>query len=143
MLSDTSKMNEPSFITDEVLHRLLNLTSSSLLKKELKFESIKETALSKTLGPEFQIILIGLSKAQRMEMPKNIIALGRTQNVTELAQYYSCADVVFNPTVEDNFPTVNIEALACGTPVFTFDTGGSPECLAAGCGKVVSADSNS
>lgn len=96
--------------------------------------------LSKSLGTEFQIILIGLSESQKMAMPQNIIALGKTQNATELAQYYSAADIFFNPTVEDNFPTVNIEALACGTPVFTFNTGGSPECLVAGCGKVVSAD---
>ena len=51
----------------------------------------------------------------------------RTSNVDELVEFYSIADVFFNPTYEDNFPTTNLEALACGTPIITYDTGGSPE----------------
>jgi glycosyltransferase involved in cell wall biosynthesis len=73
-------------------------------------------------------------------LPEKIIGFSKTKNTTELAQFYTLADVFFNPTLEDNFPTVNIEALACGTPVFTFKTGGSPECIKNGCGKVVSED---
>ena len=42
-----------------------------------------------------------------------------------------------NPTYEDNFPTTNIEALACGTPVITYDTGGSPEAVDKSTGFVV------
>ena len=45
-----------------------------------------------------------------------------------------------NPTREDNFPTTNLEALACGTPVITFKTGGSPEMLSPLCGSVVERD---
>jgi putative colanic acid biosynthesis glycosyltransferase len=45
--------------------------------------------------------------------------------------------VIVNLTYEDTFPTVNIEALSCGTPVITYRTGGSPECLDAECGSVV------
>ena len=52
----------------------------------------------------------------------------------------STADVFVNPTREDTFPTVNIEALACGTPVVTFQTGGSPECIDEVCGIVVPCD---
>jgi glycosyltransferase involved in cell wall biosynthesis len=59
-------------------------------------------------------------------MPK-CIGIGRTNSVEELAAYYSAADVFINPTLEDNFPTTNIEALACGTPVVTFNTGGAVE----------------
>lgn len=54
-------------------------------------------------------------------------ALNRTNNIKELVEIYSAADVYFNPTYEDNFPTTNLEATACGTPVITYDTGGSPE----------------
>jgi putative colanic acid biosynthesis glycosyltransferase len=50
---------------------------------------------------------------------------------------YSLADVFVNPTWEDNFPTTNIEALACGTPVITYQTGGSPEALTPETGFVV------
>ena len=47
------------------------------------------------------------------------------------------ADVFVNATLEDNFPTTNLEALSCGTPVITFETGGSPESLDKTCGRVV------
>lgn len=54
----------------------------------------------------------------------------RTESAAQLAAIYSVADVFFNPTVEDNYPTVNLEAEACGTPVVTYDTGGCAETIA-------------
>lgn len=57
------------------------------------------------------------------------ILLSRTDSQKTLAQYYSMADYFINPTYEDNFPTVNLEARACGTPVITYDTGGCTETL--------------
>ena len=59
----------------------------------------------------------------------NIIGISRTQNQQELAMIYSMSDVFVNPTHADMFPTVNLEALACGTPVITYNTGGSPEAI--------------
>lgn len=93
--------------------------------------------LAGRLPQECQMILIGLSKKQMKEIPKNIIGFERTSNAKELAEYYSMADVFVNATLEDNFPTTNLEALSCGTPVITFDTGGSPESLNESCGRVV------
>lgn len=78
---------------------------------------------------EYEITMVGLSAEQAKNLPKGIRGIQRTQNVQELAQLYSEADVLINPTYEDNFPTVNIEALACGTPVITYKTGGSPEAV--------------
>lgn len=75
------------------------------------------------------IVLVGLTEKQINQVPKNIIGITRTDNVEELVDIYSSADVFVNPTLEDNFPTTNLEALACGTPVVTFDTGGSPESI--------------
>ena len=75
------------------------------------------------------IVLVGLSQEQQSELPNNIIGIPRTNSVKELAEIYTTADVFVNPTLEDNFPTTNLEALACGTPVITFDTGGSPEAV--------------
>ncbi|PJN80969.1 hypothetical protein CWE04_06000 [Thomasclavelia cocleata] len=83
--------------------------------------------LSKQLNSEYQIVLIGLNKKQIKILPKNIIGISRTENIQELVKWYSVAEVFFNPTLEDNYPTVNLEAIACGTPVITFDIGGSPE----------------
>lgn len=78
---------------------------------------------------EYEIMMVGLSAEQAKNLPEGIRGIQRTQNVQELAQLYSEADVLINPTYEDNFPTVNIEALACGTPVITYRTGGSPEAI--------------
>ena len=83
--------------------------------------------LSKRLDSNYQIVLIGLNKKQQKKVSDNIIGITRTENVQELVKWYSAAEVLFNPTLEDNYPTVNLEAIACGTPVITFDTGGSPE----------------
>ena len=96
--------------------------------------------LAEDLGDAYQIVLVGTDDRIDAQLPKGIISIHRTQNQHELAEIYSAADVFVNPTREDTFPTVNIEALACGTPVITFDTGGSPEILDDTCGIVVPCD---
>lgn len=83
--------------------------------------------LAPMLPENWKIVLVGLSKRQLAHLPSNILGLERTNNTKELAQIYTAADVFFNPTYEDNYPTTNLEAIACGTPVITYDTGGSPE----------------
>ena len=83
--------------------------------------------LSKRLDQSYQIILVGLTQEQIQKVPKNIIGIERTDSVQELVELYSAADVFVNPTLEDNYPTTNLEAIACGTPVITYNTGGSPE----------------
>lgn len=86
---------------------------------------------------QFEIVLIGLTKEQLKDVPGGIIGIERTNSVSELAEYYSSADVFVNPTYADSFPTVNMEALACGTPVITYRTGGSPEAVSPETGWVV------
>lgn len=97
-------------------------------------------ALAARLPADYQIVLVGGNDQTDRELPANVIPIHRTQDQHELAEIYSAADVFVNPTREDNFPTVNLEALACGTPVVTFDTGGSPECIDETCGIVVPCD---
>lgn len=80
----------------------------------------------------FSIVLVGLSQKQMETLPKNIVGLARTDSPRELAEIYSAADIFFNPTKEDNYPTVNLEAEACGTPVVTYDTGGCKETVKCG-----------
>ena len=85
--------------------------------------------LNDQLSKNYQIVLVGLSPKQIELLPKGIIGIRRTESVQELAALYSLANVFANPTYVDNFPTTNIEALACGTPVITYNTGGSPEAI--------------
>ncbi|HEM2780875.1 glycosyltransferase [Streptococcus suis] len=90
--------------------------------------------LSKDLGDKYRIILVGLD--DKISTPAKIIRVGKIDN-KELLKYYQKADVFVNPTLRDNFPTVNIEAQLCGTPVITFDTGGAKEAICTQTGKIV------
>ena len=90
------------------------------------------------LDPEkYEIAVVGVNKKQIKELPQGMIGIEHTQNVEELTELYSQASVFANPTLEDNFPTTNLEALACGTPVVTFATGGSVESIDETCGRIV------
>lgn len=96
--------------------------------------------LSEVLGKNYQIVLVGTDEKVANSLPPNIISIPRTANQAQLADIYSAADVFVNPTREEVFGLVNIEALACGTPVITFESGGSPETVDKNCGFVVSQD---
>lgn len=93
--------------------------------------------LSALLPDNYKIFLVGIKDETKKILPENIVAIGRTKTVQELAQIYTMADVFVNPTREENYPTVNMEAIACGTPIVTFNTGGSPEILDKSTGAVV------
>ena len=94
--------------------------------------------LAEKLPKEYQIVLVGLSKKQIQIIPDQIIGIEKTDNTQELAELYTAAHVFVNPTYEDNYPTTNLEALACGTPVITYQTGGSVEAVEeSGAGFVV------
>lgn len=94
-------------------------------------------AISSSLPEDHQIVLVGLSSKQIKELPPSILGVSRTESLEELVSFYSLAEVFVNPTYIDNFPTTNIEALACGTPVITYRTGGSPEAVNQDTGLVI------
>ncbi len=97
--------------------------------------------LANNLPMEYLIILVGIkgrvARTIRSGYANRIIGIERTESIDELVCWYNIADVFVNPTLEDNFPTTNIEALACGTPIITYNTGGSPESVDSQCGIVV------
>jgi len=95
------------------------------------------TQLANNLEKDEVIVLVGLTEKQMKELPKQIIGIPLTNSIKDLAEIYSAADIFVNPTLEDNFPTTNIEALACGTPVFTFNSGGSTESIDETCGRII------
>lgn len=96
--------------------------------------------LAKDLPESYQIILVGVTPQIKVNLPNNIISIAQTSNQLELAQIYSASDVFVNPTREEVLGLTNIEALACGTPVVTFNAGGSPECLDDKSGYIVEID---
>lgn len=102
--------------------------------KRKGFDVFKE--LATRLDDSYRIVLVGLDGA-RENLPEKIIPIKRTANQKELAKIYTASDLFVNPTREDTYPTVNMEALACGTPVLTFKTGGSSEIPDETCSSVV------
>lgn len=96
--------------------------------------------LSKRLPNEFTVVLVGTDAEIEKKLPERIITIQRTNSVNELVEIYSAADVFVNPTREEVLGLVNIEALACGIPVVTFNAGGSPECVDNSCGQVIEID---
>lgn len=94
--------------------------------------------LASLLPPSIRIVLVGLTKQeQKLAARAGIVGISRTDNLHELCSLYSVASVYFNPTWEDTFPTTNLEAMACGTPVVTYNTGGSPETVTTGTGLAI------
>ncbi len=86
------------------------------------------------------VVLVGLTDREFRMLPEGAIGIRRTENAAELAAFYSRADVFISASVEDTFPTVMLEALACGTPVVCTDRCGCPEIIDEKTGIVVPAD---
>lgn len=83
--------------------------------------------LTNLLDDSYKIVLVGLTDEQIGKLPRKILGIKRTNSVKELAYIYSAADLFLNLTYCDTYPTVNLESIKCGTPVLTYDTGGSTE----------------
>lgn len=98
---------------------------ASVWEKRKGFNDFLE--LTKLIDDSYRIVLVGVNEKQLKMLPSSVLGIKRTNDVKELAEIYTAADVLFNPTYEDNYPTVNLEAQACGTPVITYPTGGSVE----------------
>lgn len=93
--------------------------------------------LAKYLDDDTIIILIGLNEKQIRSLPENIIGIGTTENVAELAEFYSLAEVFVNPSIAESFGLVTAEAMACGTPVAAYNVTASAELVKEGTGFAV------
>ena len=86
---------------------------------------------------QYCVVVVGTDETVDQSLPPRVISIHRTDSREALAEIYSAADVFANPTMEETLGLVNLEALACGTPVVTFNTGGSPETIDRSCGIAV------
>lgn len=93
--------------------------------------------LSEMISDDYVIVLVGVNEIIMKKLPCNIVGVSRTENATELAQLYTCANVLLNPSLEETFGMVAAEAMACGTPVIVSDTTACPEIVKDGTGLVV------
>lgn len=93
--------------------------------------------MAQMINDDEVIVLVGVDEKTKALLPPEVVAIARTENIGQLAQLYSAAEAFVNPTWQDNYPTVNLEAIACGTPVVTYRTGGSIEAVTDDTGFVV------
>jgi glycosyltransferase involved in cell wall biosynthesis len=94
--------------------------------------------LTELLSPDIHLVVVGrMSAEQRASLPPQVGVIDRTTDAKALAELYSEALALVNPTWQDNYPTVNLEAIACGTPVVTYRTGGSVESVSPETGFIV------
>lgn len=126
--------NKSRYLSNEERKVVLGVASSWTQWKGLddfiKLYSILEKS-------KYVIVLVGLNDKQYNSLPNGIVGIKKTQSVIELAELYSMASVFVNPTYQDNYPTVNLESIACGTPVITYNTGGSIESVPDKVGMIV------
>lgn len=100
------------------------------------FDDVVE--ISRRLPEDYEVVIVGVNEAQKQRLAnERIIAVTRTENQQQLAELYSAARVFINTTYEETYPTVNIEALCCGCPIVTYNTGGSIETVNDDTGLVV------
>lgn len=114
-------------------HIILGL--ASIWSKEKGWDDFMEMA--KMLREDEVIVMVGVTEEQKKRLPENVVGIRRTENVRQLAELYSAATAFVNPTWQDNYPTVNLEAIACGSPVVTYRTGGSVEAVTEDTGFIV------
>lgn len=126
---DTGKFHKVSthLRSDLRLQRKKILLSVATVWNDLKGLSDFER-LADLLGENYKIILVGgMTNSQEKELPESILHIRRTQDVNEMVELYNTADIYLNLTYCDTYPTVNLEAASCGTPVITYAVGGSTE----------------
>lgn len=111
------------------------LACASIWTKEKGLDDL--ISLSKRLNKDMKLVVVGLKKSQFKLFSKETVCISRTQNVQELVELYSTANVFLNLTLQDTYPTVNLEALACGCPIITYQTGGSTEMITSDTGVIV------
>lgn len=106
---------------------LIGLDSKQI--KQLSKNSLRAKSTEKYSELVVEVFRALKEKKAGQDVGFNLILLERTASQRELAEAYTAADIFVNPTIEDNYPTVNLEAEACGTPVLTYDTGGCSETI--------------
>lgn len=131
---DLSKFKPSGEKLSSKIFRILGVAAVWDARKGLKdFYTLRE----RLPIDEYSITLVGLTSSQIDALPNGIKGISRTGSINEMIDLYTHSDVLLNTTYSDNYPTTHMEALACGTPVITYDTGGASESLDENTGIVI------
>ena len=128
--------SESGFRTQQhIENKFMILACASTWYKEKGLNDLAE--FSHMINKSCVLVVIGLRMEQKLRFSKDTIFISHIESKQEMSDVYSAADVFLNLSLEDTFPTVNLEAQACGCPVITYQTGGCPETVSRSTGIVV------
>lgn len=113
------------YMPKEQQKKILFITN--IWNRDKGLEVVNEVA-DKLNQDEYKVIIVG-KLPPKFELSEKIEHITQTQDIKELSDIYNSASVYVNPTFKDNFPTTNLEAISCGVPIVTFDTGGCKEVI--------------
>jgi glycosyltransferase involved in cell wall biosynthesis len=94
---------------------------------------------ARTSGRGVRFVVLGDAAASLEATAADVRFVGYQADQTKVAQYHQAADVYVHSARADTFPTVILEALACGTPVVATAVGGIPEQVTSATGVLVPA----
>ncbi len=126
-----SDLREKYNLTDKKI--VLAVASQWVINKGIEYAN----RLAEILPSDYQLVLIGSKVEEYPNYSEKILHINKTENITELAKWYTTADVLIITTLQETQGLTSVEALSCGTPVVTFNSGGTPEALDDTCGIVV------
>lgn len=112
----------------ETLNNRIFIRKKNIVCKNYSFKLIENKCIDKGVDNIFEM-LTGKKYNNQLSFINKLILINKVSNKSELAKYYSACDCFINPTYEDNYPTVNLEAIACNTKVITYNVGGCCETL--------------
>ena len=95
--------------------------------------------IRKKLSSDFAIVMVGCTPEILKQLPEGIVGISRTNNVDELAEIYTAADILFNGSYQETFGLVTAEALSCGTPVIVYNSTACPEIVTSETGYIAEA----
>ncbi|NDW11792.1 glycosyltransferase [Bacteroides sp. 214] len=116
-------------------NKFLILGVSSVWDNRKGLEDFK--TLAAQLKADERIMLVGLTKKQIKELPFNIIGIERTENLNQLVELYSSADLYISFSMEETFGMTIAESMACGTPALVYNSTACPEVVSEETGFVV------
>ena len=135
---DVSVFDQANFSSDEQRHRSTRPIVLGVARAWGRKKGLDDfIGLSKKLAGNANIVLIGVDPREARKLPENVTTINGIEDQMELARWYSRAAVFVNPTKDESFGLTNVESLACGTPVVTYDSGGARETVDKATGVVV------
>lgn len=86
---------------------------------------------------DYALLVVGNKDNDRIDLPFDVYDMGYIAEEKVMNEIYAAADLFILPSMADVFPFTMLEAMASGTPILAFATGGIPEAVTKETGWIV------